>query len=214
MEGRSICVSWLSATGTIPASNFSTSWYSTEFDSTATASITATAVYNSTLASDLVQQTQYCWLTDDDLDYLDEEDYSGGCQSLMDEYCFPTAGAPVPPSPSRIPAQCTPDRATYITGTPTSSGSGAGATPSPVQPGIITGCQQFYKVVSGDTCQKVSDAFSISLSQVNKSSISPPVCLSVMRILRDYLTQFYGWNPGVGSNCQALFLGYYVCVSA
>ncbi|ROW07592.1 hypothetical protein VPNG_06807 [Cytospora leucostoma] len=153
------------------------------------ASITRTAVNNEILASELAQQTQYCRLTDDDFDYLDEEEYAEGCQSLMDEYCFATAGAPVSPSPSRIPAVCSPDRSTYITGTPTII-SAAGTTPAPYQPNIIAGCQHFYKVASGDTCQNVADAFSITL------------------ILS------YGWDPDVGNSCQALFLGYNVCVSA
>ncbi|ETS88167.1 hypothetical protein PFICI_01995 [Pestalotiopsis fici W106-1] len=160
----SIVTSWVSATGTIPTTNFTTSWYSSEFDSTATATITATMDFNETLASELAQQTQYCWLTDEDMDYLDEEDYAAGCQSLMDEYCFPTAGAPVPPSPTRIPAVCTPDRSTYIPSTTTTTA--AAATPTPYQPNMIANCQQFWKVISGDTCQGIADEFSITLTQV------------------------------------------------
>ncbi|KAI1658124.1 hypothetical protein F4813DRAFT_388904 [Daldinia decipiens] len=185
----SFITNWVPATGMIPTTNFTTSWYSSVFNSTAKASITSTASNNETLASELAQQTKYCWLTDDDLESLDEEEYTEGCQSLMDEYCFPTPGAPVPPSPSRIPSQCTPNRSTYMTGTPTSS-SAPSATPTPYQAGMIAGCKQFYKVLSGDTCQKIADTFSITL------------------------TQFRGWNPAVGDSCESLFLGYYVCVRA
>ncbi|KAI3339953.1 hypothetical protein F4824DRAFT_498074 [Ustulina deusta] len=198
MEGRSICLSppgggtfaynssvtqptqptltsslitqWVSAIGTIPTVNFTTSWYSSEFNSTGTASITSTASWNETLASELVQQTQYCWLTDDDVDNPDEEDYSEGCQNLMDEYCFPTPGAAVPPSPSRIPAICSPNTSTYITGTLPSTTNPPGATPTPYQPNMIVGCQQFYQVVGGDTCQQVADKFSIDLSLVSDTT--------------------------------------------
>ncbi|GAW27292.1 hypothetical protein SAMD00023353_10200180 [Rosellinia necatrix] len=219
MEGRSICLSppgggtfeynssvsqrppptltsslitdWISATGTIPTTNFTTSWYSSEFDSTATASITSTAIFNETLASELVQQTQYCWLSDEDFNYLNEEEYSQGCQNLMDQYCFPLPGAAVPPSPSRIPALCTPNRSTYITATPTSTTTTApNATPTPHQPDMINNCKKFYKVLSGDTCQKVADAFFITLDLL------------------------HGWNPAVGDDCSSLLLGYYVCVDA
>ncbi|KAI1104573.1 hypothetical protein F4804DRAFT_332111 [Jackrogersella minutella] len=181
---------WVPATGTIPTSNFTTSWYSSIFDSTVAASVTSTASYNETLASELAQQTQHCWLDEDERDGLDEEEFPAGCQSLMDEYCFPTPGAPVPPSPSRVPAQCTPGRSTGVAETPTSSRSAAGATPTPCQAGMVAGCRQFYSVVSGDYCQKIADAFSIALAL------------------------FYGWNPAVGNDCKSLFVGYYVCVSA
>jgi hypothetical protein len=46
----------------------------------------------------------------------------------------------------------------------------------------------YYKVVSDDTCVSVAYQHAITLSQ------------------------FYSWNPAVGSNCQILLAGYYVCV--
>jgi LysM repeat protein len=44
------------------------------------------------------------------------------------------------------------------------------------------------EVASGDTCSAVASKAGISLSN------------------------FYKWNPKVGSSCQSLYLGYYVCV--
>lgn len=46
----------------------------------------------------------------------------------------------------------------------------------------------YYKVISDDTCVGVAYQHGIALSQ------------------------FYTWNPAVGSNCQVLLAGYYVCV--
>ncbi|KAF2473993.1 uncharacterized protein BDR25DRAFT_386910 [Lindgomyces ingoldianus] len=63
------------------------------------------------------------------------------------------------------------------------------ATPTPVQNGIVNNCDAFHKVVSGDGCAAIASKYGISLSQ------------------------FYTWNPTVGSNCASLWLDYYVCVS-
>ncbi|CAK7205840.1 hypothetical protein SEUCBS139899_008619 [Sporothrix eucalyptigena] len=62
--------------------------------------------------------------------------------------------------------------------------------PSPVQDGIDPSCNSFYKVVKGDTCQKIVDA--------HKSTLT--------------LANFYKWNPAVGTDCASLYLDYYVCI--
>lgn len=86
----------------------------------------------------------------------------------------------------------------------------AEAIPAPTQSGIANNCEyawpsvhsgrrtkfwahtvlgdNYYKVISGDTCIGIAYQHSIALSQ------------------------FYSWNPAVGSNCQVLLAGYYVCV--
>ncbi|KAF2207641.1 carbohydrate-binding module family 50 protein [Cercospora zeae-maydis SCOH1-5] len=61
--------------------------------------------------------------------------------------------------------------------------------PSPTQGGLTADCQRFYLVENGDFCQKIVDQF-------GTFSIS----------------QFYSWNPAVGSSCGGLQAGYYVCV--
>ncbi|KAF2828938.1 hypothetical protein CC86DRAFT_286527 [Ophiobolus disseminans] len=75
------------------------------------------------------------------------------------------------------------------TSTPVSTTTSNGiATPSPTQPGMITDCNKFYFVKSGDTC--VSVALGNNLSQ----------------------TQFLNYNPSVGTTCNGLWLNAYVCV--
>jgi hypothetical protein len=62
------------------------------------------------------------------------------------------------------------------------------ATPTPTQAGMITTCRRFHLVQSGDKCGTIASENNISLSD------------------------FYRWNPGVGSSCGSLWLDYYVCV--
>jgi LysM repeat protein len=76
---------------------------------------------------------------------------------------------------------------TAVTTTTTATGD-AISTPSPVQTGIVSTCNEFYLVVSGDTCAAVSTAAGISL------------------------TTFYAWNPAVGTSCAYLEVGDYVCI--
>ncbi|KAJ5185308.1 Peptidoglycan-binding Lysin subgroup [Penicillium cf. griseofulvum] len=70
--------------------------------------------------------------------------------------------------------------------TTTTAGNGI-ATPTPIQPGMITSCKKFHKVVAGDQCGTIAAAAGISQ------------------------TQFFSWNPNVGSDCKSLWLGYWVC---
>jgi LysM repeat protein len=80
-----------------------------------------------------------------------------------------------------------------VPGTPTTTKNPTTTTapsgPSPTQDGIISTCKTFYKVASGDTCQKIVDKYGTFA-----------------------LTDFYNWNPAVGSDCSGLWVGYYVCV--
>ncbi|KAJ5024029.1 hypothetical protein J3E73DRAFT_259043 [Bipolaris maydis] len=72
---------------------------------------------------------------------------------------------------------------------PTSTKAPIGSgTPTPIQNGMTAGCTKFYKVISGDGCWAIANANSIAL------------------------TDFYAWNPAVGSDCQTLQPDYYVCV--
>lgn len=72
--------------------------------------------------------------------------------------------------------------------TTTSAGNGV-ATPTPYQTGMITSCKKFHLVASGDQCGTIATTAGITLAN------------------------FYKWNPGVGSSCATLFLGYYVCIA-
>ncbi|KAJ5704838.1 hypothetical protein N7536_000527 [Penicillium majusculum] len=79
----------------------------------------------------------------------------------------------------------TPTTATATTSTSTGNGI---TTPTPVQTGMVSTCNDFYLVVSGDSCSSIATSQGISL------------------------TNFYAWNPAVGSSCAYLGLGDYVCV--
>ncbi|ESZ90355.1 LysM domain-containing protein [Sclerotinia borealis F-4128] len=63
------------------------------------------------------------------------------------------------------------------------------AAPSPTQSGLVSKCNAFYKVVSGDECQAIVDSYGTFT-----------------------LADFYSWNPAVGTSCRGLQAGYYVCV--
>ncbi|WEW61984.1 hypothetical protein PRK78_007484 [Emydomyces testavorans] len=81
-----------------------------------------------------------------------------------------------------------------VSGTPTTSTSPATPTtkhPSPTQSGIIDSCTQFYKAVTGDTCDIIANE----------------------KFKTFTVAQFIQWNPAVGTDCSKLFLGFYYCVA-
>ncbi|KAF2160118.1 carbohydrate-binding module family 50 protein [Zasmidium cellare ATCC 36951] len=61
-------------------------------------------------------------------------------------------------------------------------------TPTPTQSGMADNCNKFDLVESGDSCGDIATTYNIPLAT------------------------FYSWNPAVGSDCSALWAGYYVCV--
>lgn len=62
-------------------------------------------------------------------------------------------------------------------------------TPSPIQPGMVDNCDEFYQVESGDVCYSIAVDNDISLDQ------------------------FLEWNPDVGgAGCDGLWLDAYVCI--
>ena len=63
-------------------------------------------------------------------------------------------------------------------------------TPTPIEPCMVDGCTGFQPVVSRDTCVDIAADVVIPL------------------------TDFVSWNPGVGSDCSGLCLGYNVCIMA
>lgn len=79
-----------------------------------------------------------------------------------------------------------PGATTTTAAPPTQTPSG----PQPQMPGIISSCKRFREVQSGDSCYVIDNAEGISLSQ------------------------FLSWNSYVDAQCDNLWLGYYVCVSA
>jgi LysM repeat protein len=80
---------------------------------------------------------------------------------------------------------------TTTTASKTTSTVGNGiSTPTPTQSGMTGSCKTFHFVVSGDECGTIASNAGITL------------------------TQFYAWNPSVGTSCQFLDTGFYVCIAS
>ncbi|KAK3681706.1 hypothetical protein B0T22DRAFT_502239 [Podospora appendiculata] len=62
------------------------------------------------------------------------------------------------------------------------------STPTPIQTGMVTNCNRFYKVVSGDQCNTIATANNVALANI------------------------LAWNPAVGSACTSLWLDTYICI--
>lgn len=73
-----------------------------------------------------------------------------------------------------------------IPGSPTNTATG-GPT-APTQSGIISDCDEYYNVASGDSCSKIETQFN------------------------DTFAELYQWNPSIGDMCENLLAGYAVCV--
>ncbi|KAL8782913.1 MAG: hypothetical protein Q9213_005025 [Squamulea squamosa] len=164
--------------------SINTTWYNTQTSFAPPA--TKTNAVNATTASLVAARTSYCPLTDDDIaNGWTIYDLPDACASLLNPYCWPDPNKPVLPS-TQFPAVCTPVRTTASSAVPATT-----ATPAPLEPSTIASCKQYYKVLDGDNCYSIATAFKITLDQFNQ------------------------WNPYAGaSQCQNLWLGYYVCVSA
>lgn len=103
-----------------------------------------------------------------------------GCDNLWLGY-YVCVGATVTPT---APTTKAPTLTTPTLTTPTPTG------PSPQMPSIVSSCNKFYQVRSGDGCWAIEQTNGISAAQ------------------------FQSWNPFVDANCANLWLGYYVCVGA
>ncbi|KAI0954351.1 hypothetical protein AcV7_007610 [Taiwanofungus camphoratus] len=78
-----------------------------------------------------------------------------------------------------------PPLSTTTTATPTSSSPAA----SPTAPGVISGCTEYYTVVSGDYCSEIETKFNITSAE------------------------FLAWNTDLNSDCSNLEAGYEYCVA-
>ncbi|KAL7934419.1 hypothetical protein V8C35DRAFT_327295 [Trichoderma chlorosporum] len=79
---------------------------------------------------------------------------------------------------------------TTIKPTSTTKKPGNGiTTPTPTQTSMVSNCNSFYLVKTGDTCATIASSKGISLANFEK------------------------WNPAVGSGCTSLWVSYYVCVN-
>ncbi|KAK8101915.1 LysM domain-containing protein [Apiospora kogelbergensis] len=80
----------------------------------------------------------------------------------------------------------TPTPPTTTTTKPPSNGI---ATPTPTQPGMVSNCDAFHHVVSGDGCATIASKYGITVAQLA------------------------AWNDVGGAGCPGLWLDVYVCVS-
>ncbi|KAJ5541919.1 hypothetical protein N7535_004338 [Penicillium sp. DV-2018c] len=77
---------------------------------------------------------------------------------------------------------------TWSAPTPTTTSTTGVTTPTPTQTGMVSTCNDFYLVVSGDSCFDIAAANGIALDDL------------------------YSWNPAVGTDCAGLWPDYYICV--
>ncbi len=150
--------------------NITTSWYNTQ-TSFAAPNVTQFAG-NLTTASLVAARTSLCPITPDDfLNGITEADLPDDCDALIEPYCSPDPDAPIPSS-TTFPASCTPDLGDAATTTTTTTNpsspvaTSVSPVPSPLEPGTIASCKQYYKVLSGDTCYGIATNFNVSLDQV------------------------------------------------
>lgn len=140
---------WVPGTALDTYSTFTTSWYTPTVNVEAVP-VTLTNSYDAMRESLIAQHTKHCWISDEMWDHgLIVEDFPEACRSLINVYCFPTPGAPIPTSPGHIPAMCTPSTTQvglpYSTPTPSggmykihrlSGGNASQATASQYKTGI------------------------------------------------------------------------------
>ncbi|KAL4920060.1 hypothetical protein BDW62DRAFT_199150 [Aspergillus aurantiobrunneus] len=75
------------------------------------------------------------------------------------------------------------------TTTTTSTSTNGISTPTPIRPGMISNCDAFYNVQSGDGRAVIARNHGISVNQL------------------------YAWRTQIGTGCSGLWAGYYICVS-
>ncbi|KOS42349.1 hypothetical protein ACN38_g6782 [Penicillium nordicum] len=69
-----------------------------------------------------------------------------------------------------------------------STGTLVPVTPTPTQTGMVSGCLRFYDVQSGEGCADIASQAGVAQ------------------------TDFYNWNPAVGTNCTGLQASVFVCM--
>ncbi|KAJ5609514.1 hypothetical protein N7528_010081 [Penicillium herquei] len=117
---------------------------------------------------------------------IDFETFTTSSSSTTSSYS--TSSALISSSATTLVTSTVPSSKVTQVQSNTTVGDGV-STPSPIQTGLVSTCDEFYLVVSGDTCAAIASNHSISLAN------------------------FYAWNPAVGSSCAYLDLGDYVCVN-
>ncbi|KAF9766579.1 hypothetical protein IL306_001000 [Fusarium sp. DS 682] len=111
--------------------------------------------------------------------------------ALGKSYCVEAASEPEPepePKPEPEPSTTTKTNPKPSATKPSNARKGI-KTPDTLQPGIVSNCDKFYMVKSGEGCATVASKNGITLAEFNK------------------------WNTKVGSTCAGLYADAYACVS-
>ncbi|KAJ5720987.1 uncharacterized protein N7483_008921 [Penicillium malachiteum] len=152
----------------------------------------ACLTWNETFVPLYLNLTEYCPITQHELSNgWTIYDLPEGCEDLLDEYCNPLANATMSAS-TVLPETCSPSY--WISFYPVTSGttatsSSTSVSRAPEQTGIAANCDAYYVVKSNDTCAGIIAEFG-----------------------NFTLTEFYSWNPAVGSSCAYLDVGDAVCI--
>lgn len=106
------------------------------------------------------------------------------------EYCVEWSGPEpvVTTTSSSTTSKATATSKATTTSTETTTTTSAPAVPTDNMPDIVSNCDKFYKIVSGDTCATIEAAHGIADADFKK------------------------WNPYITSTCTNLWLDYNVCV--
>jgi len=105
------------------------------------------------------------------------------------EYCVEWVGpGPVVTTTRSSTTSKTTTTSKATTAPTASTTTSAAAVPTDTMPEIVSNCDKFYKIVSGDTCATIESAHGITDADFKK------------------------WNPYITSTCTNLWLDYNVCV--
>ncbi|KAJ5591397.1 hypothetical protein N7450_005369 [Penicillium hetheringtonii] len=103
-------------------------------------------------------------------------------------YCVIGTATDEPSSTSTTTSKTTTTTTTSKTTTSKTTTTQPAASHEPTMPGIVSNCDGFYQVASGDQCDTIAAKYGISEAQ------------------------FKSWNTQVDAKCSNLWLDYYVCV--
>jgi hypothetical protein len=95
-------------------------------------------------------------------------------------YCYSTNEHGMPPGHSTDDDDMPPETPTTTVATTSTTTSGDVVTPTPTQDGMVSGCNSFYNVVTGDGCWAIANSHGISLDDL------------------------YAWNPALNRDCSGL----------
>ncbi|KAJ5864836.1 uncharacterized protein N7529_006752 [Penicillium soppii] len=166
------------------APNYTTSWFVTT-STISNYTQTATAL-SSSVVSSYNDLTTYCPISfNDAMSGWDITSLPDDCYAGLLKYCEPSLNATMPAS-TKFPNTCSP---AYYQATASSTTATSTKSSPPTQSGIANNCDALYVVKTNDTCA------------------------SIVKVYGNFtLTQFYTWNPAVGTSCKYLDAGDAVCV--